>query len=123
MKRSLAICLAITVILGVANSTLVAKEKEIAKTAATGKKFDMTGTVTKYLVGICMQSGVKYDLHPPSGPAVHLAGGHRHDLMVLEDATKTHKQVRVEGTEETATECKYVNVDKATPAPEKPKAK
>lgn len=123
MKTSFLICLAIIASLGAANSTSLGKDKEPAAKTTAGKAFDMTGTVTKYEVGICMQSDVKYDLHPATGTAVHLSDGHRHDLLVLEEATRTGKPVRVEGTEESGPECQYVKVTKATPATEKPKAK
>src|SRR5437588_2567646 len=123
MKTSFLICLAIIASLGAANSTALGKNKEPAAKTTAGKAFDMTGTVTKYQVGICMQAGIKYDLHPATGTVVHLSDGHRHDLMVLEEATRSGKPVRVEGKEESAPECQYVKVTKASPVTDKPKAK
>jgi hypothetical protein len=119
--KTLVVGLAIIASLGIATPALLGKDKESATKTTAGKAFDMTGTVTKYEIGTCMQNGIKYDLHPATGPAVHLSDGHRHDLMVLEEATRTHKPVRVEGTEESGVECQYVKVTRATPVVEKPK--
>jgi hypothetical protein len=119
--KTLIVGLALIASLGVASPTLLGKDKEAAPKTTAGKAFDMTGTVTKYEIGTCMQNGIKYDLHSISGPAIHLADGPRHVLMVLEEATRTHKPVRVEGTEESGVECQYVKVTKATPVVEKPK--
>lgn len=119
--KTLVAGLALIAILSIATPTLIAKDKEAAAKTTAGKAFDMTGTVTKYETGFCMQNGVKYDLHPATGPAIHLSDGHRHDLMVLEEATRSHKPVRVEGTEESGVECQFVKVNRATPVVEKPK--
>lgn len=105
----------VLVVLGVAVS-VTAKEKETkASKTESGTAFDGTGTVTKYTVGICMIKGVKYTLHPKKGDAVHLGDGHKHDLKVLEDATKSGGWVRVEGTWDSGAECKFVKVSKAMP--------
>jgi hypothetical protein len=119
--KTLIVGLALIASLGVASPTLLGKDKEAATKTTAGKAFDRIGTVTKYEIGTCMQNGIKYDLHPATGPAVHLSDGHRHDLMVLEEATRTHKPVRVEGTEESGVECQYVKVTRAIPVVEKPK--
>jgi hypothetical protein len=119
--KTLIVGLALIASSGIATPTLVGKDKETAPKTAAGKAFDMTGTVTKYEIGTCMQNNIKYDLHPATGSAIHLSDGHRHDLMVLEEATRTHKPVRVEGAEESGVECQYVKVTRATPVVEKPK--
>lgn len=119
--KTLIVGLVLVASLGITSPTLLGKEKEAATKTSTGKAFDMTGTVTKYEMGTCMQNGIKYDLHPATGSAVHLSDGHRHDLMVLEEATRTHKPVRVEGTEESGVECQFVKVTRATPVVETPK--
>jgi len=105
--------------LGVFGTPGFGKEKSADTKTASGKKFDMTGTVTKYEIGICMQSGIKYDLHPATGSAVHLSPTSKNDEKVLGDAVSSHKPVRVEGTEESGVECKYVKVTKSTPVAEK----
>ena len=105
----------------------LAAEKETAKKTAvkTGTVFDMTGTVTKHGVDNCMEGDIKYDLHPTSGGAVRLSDGHRHDLMVLEEAARNGKPVRVEGTWQAGLrpDCSYVKVNKATATTPKAKAK
>jgi len=105
----------------------LAAEKDTAKKTQvkTGTAFDMTGTVTKHGVDNCMEGDIKYDLHPASSATVRLSGGHRHDLMVLEEATRNGKLVRVEGTWQTGVrpDCSYVKVNKATATTPKAKAK
>jgi len=118
MKTFFSITVAI-ISLALVDSAAFGKEKQADTKTTSGKKFDMTGTVTKYEVGICMQSGIKYDLHPATGAAVHLAPTSKHDEKVLGDAVTSHKPVRVEGTEESGVECKYVKVTKSTPTAEK----
>src|SRR4051812_33700526 len=76
------------------------KEKETAKSESA--PFEMTGTVTKYTVGICMMRGIDYDLHPKKGEAVHLSDGPRGALKVLGDAVKSGGSVHVTGTWMTA---------------------
>jgi hypothetical protein len=119
MKKTYFLVTAAIISLAFAGSLGFGKEKSTDTKTTSGKKFDMTGTVTKYEVGICMQLGIKYDLHPATGAAVHLMPVNKHDINVLEDATKSHAPVRVEGTEESGVECQYVKVTKATPVAEK----
>jgi hypothetical protein len=97
------------------SSTGFAKEKSTDTKTTSGKKVDMTGTV-KNTTGVCSMEGAKWDLLSNVGQPIHLAAGNHGAGKMLDQAAKTKKPVRVEGTQVAGVECPHVKVDKVTPA-------
>lgn len=116
MKKIPVSFIVVVVSFGLISQTSFSQDKEPRRTKPqSNSSFEMTGTVTKAGVNICMRVDLEYDLHPNGSDIVHLSDGHRYDLRVLENATKDGKAVQVKGKWITGAECKYVQVASATP--------
>ena len=90
-----------------------AKSKESKQRAgAKGEHFDMTGTVKKNEIDLCMVTGLRYWLHPKKGEDIRLKPTSKHDSQVLDAAAKNNSSVHVSGTWEQAVECRYVQISK-----------
>jgi len=90
-----------------------AKSKESkAQTEAKGEHFDMSGTVKKLEMDLCMVTGLRYWLHPTKGEDVRLKPTSKHDSQMLDNAAKNNSSVHVTGTWDQAVECRYVRISK-----------
>jgi len=90
-----------------------AKSKE-SKEPAKGDSFDMSGTVKKVEMDICMVTGLHYWLHPKKGEDVRLYPTSKHDSHVLDDAAKNNSSVHVSGTWDEAVQCHYVRISRVS---------
>jgi len=90
-----------------------AKSKE-SKEPAKGDSFDMSGTVKKVEMDICMVTGLHYWLHPKKGEDVRLYPTSKHDSQVLGDAAKNNSSVHVSGTWDEAVQCHYVRISRVS---------
>ena len=90
-----------------------AKSKE-SKEPAKGDSFDMSGTVKKVEMDICMVTGLHYWLHPKKGEDVRLYPTSKHHSHVLDDAAKNNSSVHVSGTWDEAVQCHYVRISRVS---------
>ena len=88
-----------------------AKSKQ-SKEPAKGEHFDMSGTVKKVEMDICMVTGLHYWLHPKKGEDVRLYPTTKHDSQVLDDAAKNNSSVHVTGTWDESVQCHYVRISR-----------